>query len=426
MAEEKIPFGEKVLSFNFPSEWEKETLHPNPSPSFNDSHQAIAQALENPIHCPSLYEIVKPKHRAAIIISDVTRLWVRTDLFLPPILRVLNQKGVRDEDILLIVATGSHRDNSPEEIRKSVGEEVFQKVKVINHRAKDKGQLIFLGRTPFETEVWVNRCAVECDLTIVTGGITFHSLSGFSGGRKGILPGVSGYETIQQNHRLSLKEGGGVLETVKKGELAQNPVSQDMLAAARLVPNPFLFNVVMNEEGRLVRAVCGDLEKAHLEGCQTVKKISSVFVKEKGEIILSSPGGYPWDISLFQSIKTLENASFATREGGTIILVTECRDGLGPPDWAQWFELGEEEEIERELRKGFTIPGFIALKTVSLTRRFHVILVSRLKAEGAKRTGMSQASSIDEALRMAKEKSGKNASSIFIPYGSFVLPMDRP
>ncbi len=426
MAEEKIPFGEKILSFNFPSGWEKKTLRPNPSLSFDHPNEAILQALENPVHSAPLHEIAKPGQKVAIVISDITRLWVRTDLFLPSILQVLNQKGVKDEDILLIVATGSHRDNSPEEIRKIVGKEVFQKVRVLNHHASEPEPLTHLGRTPFGTEIRINRFAVESDLTIVTGGITFHSLSGFSGGRKGILPGISGYDTIQQNHRLSLKEGGGVLETVRKGEMEQNPVSQDMLAAGRMLPNTFLFNVVVNEDGKLVQAVSGDLEKAHLEGCRTAKSNSSVFIKEKGDVVLASPGGYPWDISLFQSIKTLENASFAAEEARTIILVTECRDGLGPPDWAQWFELGKEEEIERELRKGFTIPGFIALKTVSLTRRFQVILVSRLKLEWVKKIGMMPASSIEEAIPIAKGRVGDRAKTIFIPYGSFVLPIYRP
>lgn len=216
------------------------------------------------------------------------------------------------------------------------------------------------------------------------------------------------------------------METVKKGEMEQNPVSQDMLAAGRMLPNTFLFNVVVNEEGKLVQAVSGDLEKAHLEGCRTAKSISSVFIKQKGDVVLASPGGYPWDISLFQSIKSLENASFAAEEARTILLVTECRDGLGPPDWAQWFELGKEEEIERELRKGFTIPGFIALKTVSLTRRFRVILVSRLKLEWVKKVGMIPASSIEEAILIAKGRAGNRAKSIFIPYGSFVLPIYSP
>jgi nickel-dependent lactate racemase len=426
MAKEKIPFGEKILSFNFPSGWEKETLRPNPSIASDDPNKAILKALENPIHSPSLLEIVRPRQKVAIVVSDITRLWVGTDRFLPSVLQVLNQKGVKDEDILLIVATGSHRDNSPEEIRKIVGDGVFRKARVLNHHAREKEQLTLLGRTLFGTEVWINRFVIESDLTIVTGGITFHSLSGFSGGRKGILPGISGYGTIQQNHRLSLKEGGGVLETVKKGQMEQNPVSQDMLAAGRMVPNTFLFNVVVNEEGKLLRAVSGDLEMAHLEGCQTVKSISSVLIKERGDIVLASPGGYPWDISLFQSIKTLESSSFATQEAGTIILVAECRDGIGPPDWTQWFELGKEEEIERELRKGFTIPGFIALKTVSLARRFRVILVSGLKGEWVKKVGMIPASSIDESILIAKERVGYSAHALFIPHGSFVLPIDRP
>jgi nickel-dependent lactate racemase len=426
MGKEKMPFGDKVLSFNFPSEWEKETLRPNPSVPAGDPHKIILQALKEPIHSSPLQEIVKPGQRVTILISDITRVWVRTDFFLPFILRILEQRGVRTEDIVLIVATGSHRDNTPEEMRTLVGQEVFQKVKVLNHHAKDEKQLTYLGKSQFGTEVWINRLAIETDLTIVTGGITFHSLSGFAGGRKGIVPGISGYDTIQQNHRLCLKEGGGVLDTVKKGKMDGNLVSQDMLAVARMVPNTFLFNVVMDEEGKLVQAVSGDLEKAHLNGCKTVKEMSSVSIRQKGDVVLASPGGYPWDISLYQSIKTLESATFATREGGTIILVTECRDSLGPADWVQWFDLGSAEEIEKELWRRFTIPGFIALKTVKITQRFPVILVIQLAVEHVKKVGMIPASSIDGAIFVARERKKDWARSIFIPHGSFVLPVHTP
>jgi len=426
MGVRSVPYGAKSLCFNFPAEWKNETLRPNPSRPAGDPHEIILQALEKPIHSSPLQEIVKRGQRVTILVSDITRLWVRTDLFLPSILNILEKRGVRRKDIIVIVETGSHRDNTPQEIRTIVGEDVFQKVKVLNHHAGDKKELIYLGKTQFGTEGWINRLAVDPDLTIVTGGITFHSLSGFAGGRKGILPGISGYDTIQQNHRLCLKEGGGVLETVKKGRMEDNPVSQDMLAVARMVPNTFLFNVVMNEEGRLVQAVSGDIEKSHLHGCRTVEEMSSVSIKEKGDVVLAGPGGYPWDISLYQSIKTLESAAFATREGGTIILVAECRDGLGPADWVQWFDLGSAEEIEKELRRGFTIPGFIALKTVNLTRRFRVILVSDLQGEDIKKIGMIPASSIDEAIVVARGQKKNGAECIFMPHGSFVLPVHTP
>jgi len=424
-SEDKILFGEKALPFNFPEDWEREILFPNPSVALDDPVKSTTEALAHPILGLPLQRTVTSGQKIAIVVSDITRLWVKPALFLPPLLQVLDRQGVRSEDVVLIVATGSHRDNSPEEIQTLVGKEVFQNYRIVNHHAKDGQGLIRLGRTSRGTEVWMNRHAAEADVVIVTGGISFHSLSGFSGGRKGILPGISGYETIQQNHRLSLREGGGVLETVKKGVLEGNPVADDMLEAARMIPNTFLFNVVMNEEGKMVQAVSGDLEKAHLEGCRTVKEMSSVFIKERRGVVLASPGGFPWDISLYQSIKTLENASYAVNEGGTILLVSECRDGVGPPDWVEWFELGKEEEIERQLRRAFTIPGFIALKTVSITRRFRVILVSRLKSEWVKKIGMIPASSIDDAIRHAKEGRGSGARSIFMPHGSFVLPIYR-
>jgi len=422
---ERIPFGEKLLPFVLPDPWKTKYLYPNRVPSFDDPQQAISAALENPFGSLPLKERVKPNQRVSILVSDITRLWVRTDLFLPSILRVLNEGGVKDHDIVLIVATGTHRDNSREEIRRIVGEETFRRVRIINHHANDERELTYLGRSPYGTQVRINRSVAESDLVIVTGGITFHSLSGFSGGRKAILPGISGYETVQQNHRLSLKEGGGVLPTVKKGSLEKNPVSDDMLAAARMIPNTFLFNVVMDENGKLVQAVSGDLEKAHLEGCRTVQQISTCPIRQKTEVVVAAPGGYPWDISLYQSIKTLENATYATQEGGIIILVTECRDGLGPPDWAKWFDLGGVEGIERELRKGFTIPGFIALKTASFTRRFRVLLVSQLPDESAKKAGMIPTPSMSEAVCNAWQRR-EETTCTFIPSGSFVFPIHMP
>ncbi len=425
MTIEKIPFGEKSLPFDFPGNWKKETLFPNPSIASDDPIKSITEALEHPIQSLPLQQIAASGQKVAIVVSDITRLWVRPALFLPSLLQVLDRQGVGREDIVLIIGTGSHRDNSPSEIETLVGKGVSQRYRVLNHHAKDTEQLTKLGRTGRGTEVSINRHAADSDLVIVTGGISFHSLSGFSGGRKGVLPGISGYETIQQNHRLALKDGGGVLETVKKGVLEGNPVADDMLEAGRMIPNTFLFNVVMNEAGRMVRAVSGDLEMAHRDGCRTVKDMSSVSLGEKGDVVLAAPGGFPWDISLYQSIKTLENASYAVKEGGTILLVSECRDGIGPPDWVEWFELGKEEEIERELRRAFTIPGFIALKTVSFNRRFRVILVSGLNAERVKKVGMIPASSIDEAVGIARKGVGDGARSIFMPHGSFVLPAHK-
>ena len=423
MMVEKIPFGEGCLSFRFPLDWEKETLLPNPSPALEDPYPAIEKALESPIFSRPLRDLVKPGQKITITVSDITRLWVQTSLFLPSILGVLEQQGVRDSDILLVVATGSHRDNTAEEIRRIVGDAVARRFRVLNHPAREKDKLTHLGRTVRGTDVWVNRHVAEADLVMVTGGVSFHSLAGFSGGCKGLLPGVSGYDTIQQNHRLALKDGGGVLETVKKGNLEKNPVAEDMLEAARMIRNAFLFNVVTNEAGKIVQAVAGDIEKAHLKGCKTVKSMSSVPLGEKGDVVLAAPGGFPWDISLYQSIKTLENASYAAKEGATIILVSESSEGMGPSDWSQWFGLGKEKEIEAELRRAFTIPGFIALKTASLTRRFRVILVSHVNAEDAEKVGMVPAPSVEEAIRMARETASKGRKAVFLPHGSFVLPI---
>ena len=275
-------------------------------------------------------EVVKPGDKVVIVVSDVTRLWVQADILLPVLLDVLNGAGVPDKDISIVTSTGDHRLQTLAEHTAICGDKVLARVPIFDHECHAT-DLVDLGKSSQGTPIRVNRRVWEADKVILTGGIAYHMLAGFGGGRKSIAPGVCGYETIQKNHALALKGGGltGVNPNIETGKMVGNPVAEDLLEIARIVGVDFILNVVVNEKKEFVYLAAGELHEAHLAGCRVTEEIFGINIEEKAELVIVSSGGFPKDIQLYQSIKALENSAYAVRDGGVIILVSECSDGIG-------------------------------------------------------------------------------------------------
>ena len=279
----------------------------------NSEEHIILEALDNPVGSQRLKTLVKLGETVCIIISDITRAWQKSDRYLPYIMKELSESGMKDEDITFICATGSHRRQSEEEHKILLGEKLAKRFKVIDHDCKDKENLVNIGTTSFGTPVTINKTALQCDHIVLTGAIVFHDLVGFGGGKKSILPGITAYEGIMANHKLSLNPnfGEGINFRVCCGNVANNPVHLDMLEAAAFVKPTFLFNVIMDEALNIVKAVAGDYIKAHEAGQQIVDEADSAYIKEQADIVVVSAGGYPKDIDFYQASKALINAKEA-------------------------------------------------------------------------------------------------------------------
>jgi len=354
--------------------------------------------------------------RVVIVVSDVTRLWVRSDFFLPILLDELNAAGIPDEDVAIVFATGDHRSQTPEEHRLIVGQAVLGRVRVYDHDCQ-ASDLADLGRSSRGTPVLINRMVYEAPKLIITGGISYHLLAGFGGGRKSIAPGVAGYATIQGNHGLALAAPAGA---VGAGLTAGNPVAEDMDEIAAMVAPDFLLNVVVNENKEFIGIVAGHWRRAHAAGTKIAEAAFAVKIRERADVVVVSCGGYPKDIQLYQAIKALDNADYAARDGGSIILVSECFDGPGPEAFLRWFEYPAYEEMSRALAAAFTMPGFVALRTKQILTKKTVYLVSGLDRSMAARVGMRPAESVAEALAAALPATGGVVQ--IMPHGSLTYP----
>jgi nickel-dependent lactate racemase len=243
----------------------------------------------------------------AVVASDITRAWARFDIFLPHILNELNRAGVPDIDIVLIVALGAHRINTLEEQITVYGQEVVDRVKIVQSYAPIAEDFTHIGTTSRGVPVSINKEILNANKVILTGGIVYHPMGGFGGGRKSILPGVAGYATIQANHSFCLSDvvGQGTNSNCASGKLDGNVMNEDMIEIAEMVNPDFIFNVTQTEDGKFARFFAGHWLKAWLEGCKTVEEIFGVTITEKVDLVIASTGGYPKDINLYQANKTM-------------------------------------------------------------------------------------------------------------------------
>jgi len=419
--------GNKKLSFLFPQKNLIKVLEPKELSSL-DEKKAIKQALENPIGTARLSEIVNRGEKVAIVVSDITRLWVRSNVFLPFILAELNNGEIPDKDIFIVLGNGAHRDQTPEEMKLILGKEVYSRVRVHNHHCKNKDELTYLGRTTYSTPVWLNRRVVEADRVILTGGIVYHFLSGWSGGKKAVLPGIASFHCIMANHSLGLhpEERKGLNPDVCAGKMKNNPVSDDAIQAANFLKPDFILNVVLNNEQRFGNIVAGDMIKAHETGCRIVEEYFGVEIKEKAGLVIISCGGYPKDIDFYQSYKTLYNADRAVRKGGVVIIVAECHEGIGNDNFYRIFT-DFENNIEREkfLRKNYEIGRHMGFHTALMTADYSIIIISELSEEIIQNMNMVPAKNMDEALKIAYCKIGNNPRTYIMPHASTTFPIYR-
>lgn len=402
------------------------TLIPKNTKSILDVKAEVNRVLDNPIGTKPLREIVKSGEKVAIVVSDITRTWIKTHEFLIHIVNYISNLGVSDEDMFVVIALGGHRKSTEEEMISIVGKEVYDRINVYDHECEDENELVYLGESSRHTPIYINKRVHEADRLILTGGIVFHLFAGFGGGAKGVLPGVVGIKTIQANHRLCFNEGqcGGMNMDVGSNLVQYNPVRQDMNEVCSIVNPDFLFNVSLNIEGEFMKFVGGHYEKAWLEGCKSIRDLYGIPIQSEADIIIASAGGYPKDINLYQTIKTIENAIYGGKEDSVLILLSECIEGLGADEFAGWFKYKTLDAMEGALKQNFTVPGFVAYKTAFTSIHRKVILISSLDDELVKSFNMIPCHNLDEALKMAYDICDlKEPKITLMPYGGNTLPI---
>jgi nickel-dependent lactate racemase len=377
----------------------------------------LGTAFDSPIASPPLDEICGSDDSVLIVISDATRATASAQV-VNLLVRRLVQAGVSPANIAIIFATGIHRAVSEKEKSELLTPFVTQRLRILEHDAYDRARLTTLGKTDSGVTVEVNSALQEFSRVIITGGITFHYFAGFTGGRKSICPGLASAKTIEATHMLAMDfEKGGRKTGVRAGQLDGNPVHKECERVASLVPPAFGINTIVNEKKRAVRVFCGDWRLAHRAGCEYYLDHRSVDVPAKRDIVIASCGGFPHDINLIQAHKALDMAALACNDGGTIILLAECSDGLGRPDFLKWFDASDSRALEARLVNGYEVNGQTAWALLTKAERHRVCLVSELPGDDVKRMRMVPVRTISEALEQAG-----NGDGFIMPRGAAVLP----
>jgi len=391
-----------------------------------DYAKIITEALENPIGSDKLREIVNTGETVTLVISDITRSWQNIDLFLPFIIGELQAGGIKLKDITVLSAAGSHRNHTEAEKEKLLGSRYYGKINFKDHEAENKDDLTFLGTTSYGTPVFLNKALVEADRVVLTGGIVFHNLAGFAGGRKSLLPGTAAYQSIMKNHSLSLaeKRGDGLKSTIESNILKNNPVHEDMMEAAQFIETDFILNVIPDGKGGIANVVAGDLELAHQEGCRICRELFGINMKEKADLVIASAGGFPKDMNLYQSSKALVNAAKAVKKDGYLILLADCKEGIGHPEVEDIIQ-NYENRLAREdfLREDFTIARYVGYLITAETEDINCILVSNIKEDSLSTTDIKITDSIEDALKIVEEEIKELPESYIFPNAANTLPV---
>ncbi len=423
----RLRYGQGELTFRLPEEQIFFEVVGREYPAIADLPGAIRSALERPIDSPPLRELLRPTDKVAITVSDITRSWQRMDLVLPSLFDTIAAAGIPDENVSILVVVGGHRQNTREEMELLCGRDVCRRVNVVNHNARDLRNMVHLGKTSRGTEVSINRVVAEADKIILTGGIIYHYMVGYGGGRKSVIPGFSSIRTIQQNHLWAMAPelGMGSNPNARSGKTRGNECHEDMMEIAGFVKPDFIVNVVPNADGDYAGIFAGNWVSAWQDGTRLVDEIYSVEIPDRADIVIASAGGSPKDINLYQAGKTMDNASYAVRKGGAAIIVSECPDILEPPEFPQWFQYSSNLEMERALRADFSIPGWVAWKEVECSEMATYIMVTRPEnAELVGKAGIIPVTTMEEALAHAYRRCGTTDPRIMLmPQGANTLPV---
>lgn len=379
----------------------------------DDPDRLIREAIARPIGSEPLDQIIKPGDTVVIVVSDITRP-SPSHLILPPLLDALNGAGIPDSSIEIVFALGIHRPHTKEEQEQLVGTAVYQRIRCYD---SDPADVIHLGTTPLGTPVNITRRVALADHRILTGNIEFHYFAGYSGGAKALMPGVSDREAIQANHSRMVES------TSRAGAIEDNRLRLDLEAAVDLCPCAFIVNVVLDEQKHVVGAFAGDHRQAHRAGCRCLDQLYRIQIPRLADLVIATPGGLPKDINLYQTQKALDNAKYAVRPGGIILLAGQCSEGYGEDVFARWLETARRpsDMIDR-IHREFELGGHKAAAIAMVLETAEVWLYSDLPDHLTRQTGMRPVADLQAAVDAALEQLGPDAKVIVMPHAGSTLP----
>lgn len=415
----KLPYGQEEVDVRVPEQNLIGVYSPKDVAPVADLPQEIIRCLENPIGTKPLRELVKGAKNVVIVADDNTRL-TPTDKIIPVLLNEMNSAGIKDEQITIIIALGTHRFMTEEEIEVKFGKEVVKRVKIKNHDFKNPEALVDLGITENGTKILVNKEAYEADFKIGVGTIVPHHIPGFSGGAKIVQPGISGEKTTAETHLLSVRAPRSYLG------IEDNPVRQELNMIADKIGLHTIFNTVLNRHGEVVGTFFGDVKDAFIEGVALSRDVYSVNIPEAADIVISS--SHPCDIEFWQAHKTLYPSDLAVKAGGTIIIATPCYEGIAVTHGEMSdMTCHSSDSLRQQVAKGEVhdeVAAALAIAWAQVKERETVYFVSNgISDEDVRKLGFVPFKTVQQAFDAALAKYGDAARVTVLTHAPDMLPI---
>lgn len=415
-----MAFGKDGLALSLPDDPRIQVLEGRDAPPLIDPGAAIERSIGEPIGCEPLADVARGRRDACIVISDVTRP-VPNRLILPPILKTLESAGVPREKITILIATGLHRPNEGKELEALVGADIAERYHCENHFAQRPETVVRVGETRAGIPVELCRRYVEADLKILTGFIEPHMWAGYSGGRKAILPGISSAHTMSFMHGFKMVADPGC----GYDELERNPFHRAGIEVAGIVGVDFICNVTLDSVKRVTGVFSGHFEKAHEAGCNFLRPQAVVEVEEPFDAVITSGGGAPLDVSLYQTCKGITGAADVLCDGGHALVCSECCEGLGGPEFTglALSAKSPEELLERLQQPGFyVVDQWCAQEIYTVLARVRVGLHSRgISEEQTRRCHIEPITDFQKAASDLFRRLDSASRIAVIPRGPFTI-----
>ncbi len=410
-----LAYGKSKINFTFDENQFQVLGKYKNQPALSDVE--IGERLDNPVASPRIEEIVQPNESILIVVPDATRQTASASI-VNLIVRRLIANGAMPFDIRIIFATGIHRRVTEAEKQTILTPFIAQRVKTLDHNPRDLAQIVRLGETGSGIPIELNRALVEHDRVIIVGAVTFHYFAGFTGGRKLICPGLASPRTIAATHKLAFDcETKSRRTGVDLGLLSGNAVHEAFTEVVEKLPPHFAVNTLVNNAAEAVDLFCGDWRAAHERACESYAANHTIEIAEKRDTVIVSCGGFPHDINLIQAHKALETASRACADGGTIIFLADCADGLGRSDFLDWFAAENSQKLAERLCESYQVNGQTAWSMLRKSERFNIQIVTSLSENETHSMRLQKARDFDETL--ANVDSGKRG--YILPFGAKFL-----
>jgi nickel-dependent lactate racemase len=415
----RLDYGTNGLDVDLPDE-RITVIEPHHRPAVPDPQATLLQAMRAPMQCVPLRDLVRPGQRIAISVCDITRAQPRREMLLA---LFHEMPGVRAEDVTILIATGTHRTNTPAELERMLGREILDRYRVVNHDSRDRSSLEYVGQTSTGVAVYMQREFVHADVRITTGFVEPHFFAGFSGGPKMVAPGLAGLDTVLTLHDAPRIGHPNATWGITDG----NPIHDDVREIARMVGVHFAVDVTLNREQQITAAFAGDLFVEHKAACAYAKQTAMRAVAAPFDVVLTSNAGYPLDQNLYQAVKGMSAAAKIVKPRGTIICAAECRDGL--PSHGSYGDVLASAATPAALLALIESPGYSApdqwqvqIQAQIQTKADVRIKTTGLKGDQVRSAHLTPIDDVSAAVGDALERAGAAATLCVLPQGPQTIP----